>query len=232
MNKLLAIHHPPGGASKRPVGIEVRAVGAGEALPAFDDIGAAGEAARRQLRRHQPVIGRLARVQRLAHRAEHRLQPGRLGAGDPQRRREPFGIQPEQMRARRRGAEAADRGGGVEPQPIVMARRDGAADRGTAVHSPRRTRSAHPRRSIRVPRPAPASAGRIATDGCPGIARFTSSKSSACDAAPFTIAADAGRQPARHDQAPRRPRCRPAPAFPPAGWRPVRRTRRRCAQPT
>ncbi len=44
--------------------------------------------ARRQLRRHQPVIGRLAGVQRLAHRAEHRLQAGRLGARDAQRHRE------------------------------------------------------------------------------------------------------------------------------------------------
>ena len=100
--------------------IEVRAVRAREALAALQYVGAAGEASRRQLGAHHPVVRSLARVQRLAHGAEHRFQPGGLGAGDAQRGGEFIGVQAHQVRAGGGGAEAADRGGGMEAQHVVM----------------------------------------------------------------------------------------------------------------
>ena len=134
--------------------IEVGAVRAGEALGAFDHIGAAGEAALCQSCGEQAVIRRLAGMQRLAHRAEHRLQPRRLGARDAERGGELLRIQSQQMRARRGGAEAAEGAGGVEAKRVVVARARAAGRAGIAVRSRRRMRSARPALNCRAPRPA------------------------------------------------------------------------------
>ena len=180
---------PPRRLGQRIGGIEVGAVRAGEALSAFHHIGARREAALRQSCGEQAVIRRLAGMQRLAHGAEHRLEPRRLGSRDAEGGGEFLRIQAQQMRARRRGAEAAEGAGGVEAERVVVARCEQQAEpalqfiagdeRGQHVlpELPRSSASA-------------SNADSSTTDGWPVIARLTSSKSSACDAAPFTSAAD------------------------------------------
>jgi hypothetical protein len=75
--------------------IEIRTMRAREALRAFQHIGTAIKPALGQPRAQQPVIGRLARMQRLAHGAEHGFQTGRLGAGNAQRHRGLHRVQAE-----------------------------------------------------------------------------------------------------------------------------------------
>ena len=99
---------------------EVRPMGQRETLDAFDDVGAARKAALGEARREQPVLRRLAGVERLAHRAELRFEPGRLRAGDAERHRGRLGIEAEQPGAGCRRTKAPDRAGGVKAE-IVMA---------------------------------------------------------------------------------------------------------------
>ena len=112
---------------ERLLGAEIGAVRQREALLAFDEIGPARKAARREPRRQQAVLRRLAGMERLAHRAELRLQPGGLRAGDAERARGGLGVEAEQAGAGRRGAETADRAGRVKAE-IVMARAHRRAD--------------------------------------------------------------------------------------------------------
>src|SRR5215470_19047976 len=106
---------------------EVWAMREREALHAFDDIGTARKPARREARRQQPILRRLAGVKRLAHRAELRFEPGRLRPGDAERDGGRLGVEAEQLRACRRGPEAADRAGRMEAE-IVMPRPQRRAD--------------------------------------------------------------------------------------------------------
>jgi len=80
----------------------------GKPLDAFEQIGPARKSARREARRQQPVLRRLAGVERLAHCPELRFEPGRLGPGDAERRRRGLSVKPEQPDAGRRRAKAAD----------------------------------------------------------------------------------------------------------------------------
>src|SRR5690242_1464097 len=66
---------------------EIRTMGRREALHAFDDVGAAGKAARGKARRQQPVLRSLAGVEGLAHRPELRFEPSRLRPGNAERSR-------------------------------------------------------------------------------------------------------------------------------------------------
>ena len=99
--------------------VEIRRVRRREALVAFDEVGAAGKAARGEPGGEQPVLRRLAGVERLAHRAELRFEPGRLRAGDAERAAGRLGVEAEQMRAGRRGAERADRAGRVKAARVM-----------------------------------------------------------------------------------------------------------------
>ena len=90
---------------ERRLGVEIGAVRQRETLLAFDEIGAAGKAAGGEPGRQKPVLRRLAGMERLAHRAELRLEPGRLGAGDAERLRRHIGIEAEQPGAGRRRTE-------------------------------------------------------------------------------------------------------------------------------
>src|SRR5690606_71339 len=105
---------------------ELVGLGVGEALGAVEHVLARGEAARREPCRAQPVLGRTSGVQRLAHGAEHRLEPGRRGAGDTERARRRRRIEAEHPRARRRRAEGAERAGGVPAAGIVAVAHGGA----------------------------------------------------------------------------------------------------------
>ncbi len=65
-------------------------------------------------------------MQRLAHGAEHRFQPRRLGRGNAERGRGLFRIEAEQMRAGRGRPEAADRAGGMEAASVVIRQHQGS----------------------------------------------------------------------------------------------------------
>ena len=130
---------PGFGCGERGSGHEIRTVRQCEALDAFDNVGAARKSARGKARREQPVLRRLAGVERLAHRAELRFEPGRLRPGDAECRGGRLGIETEQPGAGRRGAKSADRAGRVKAE-VVMAR--AAAPR----RSGRRSRSRRQRR--------------------------------------------------------------------------------------
>ena len=71
-----------------------------------------GDPGARELRGQDAVVGRLAGLQALGHRAvgeELHVARGE-GAGDPERVRGPLGVEPEEVRGRRRGAEHAAHG--------------------------------------------------------------------------------------------------------------------------
>ena len=106
---------------QRLLRVEIGAMRQREALLAFDEVGATRKAAGRQPRRQQAIVRRLAGVEWLAHRAELRLEPGRLRAGDAERLRRLRGVKAKQVGARRCGAKCTDRAGGVKAE-IVMAR--------------------------------------------------------------------------------------------------------------
>ena len=128
LEQIVAHVQAAGRGLHRQFWIEIGAVRAGEALGAFQHVAPAGEAARREPGRKQAVIGRLAGMERLAHRAEHRFQPRRLGAGDAERNAGGVRVQPHQMRAGGGRAEAADGAGGVKAQTVVMAGFQGDAE--------------------------------------------------------------------------------------------------------
>ena len=110
---------PASGAASAASGDEIRAVRQRETLDAFDNVGAAGKSARGEARRKEPVLRRLAGVERLAHRSELRFEPGRLRPGDAERHGGRLGVETEQPGAGRRGAKGADRAGRVKTE-IVM----------------------------------------------------------------------------------------------------------------
>ncbi len=58
-------------------------------------------------------------MERFAHRAELRLEPGRLGPGDAERPRGGLGVEAEQMRAGRRRAKRADRAGRMKAAAVM-----------------------------------------------------------------------------------------------------------------
>src|SRR5690349_13471932 len=93
--------------AQRRIGVEIRALSLGEALLAFEHVATAGEAARRKRRGNQAILRRLAGMERLAHGAEHRFEPGRLRPGDAERGGGSCRVESEEMGARRRRAEAA-----------------------------------------------------------------------------------------------------------------------------
>ena len=76
---------PALGLGQRGLGREIRAMGQRKTLDTFEDVGATGETADRKARREQPVLRRLAGVERLAHGAELGFEPSRLRAGDAER---------------------------------------------------------------------------------------------------------------------------------------------------
>src|SRR6185437_3396794 len=122
------------------------------------------------------VLRRLAGMERLAHGAEHRFEPGRLRPGNAERGGGGGGIEAEQVGGAGRRTEAAD-GRGVVEASGIMAGRDQRADAAEGLVAG--DEGGHQRRA----------AGITGTVGCPPIVMLTSSKSSACDAAPLTIAA-------------------------------------------
>ena len=127
-------------------------------------------------------------MQRLRVGAEVRARARRARAGDPERAPELAPVETEQEPRRRRGAEHARRRGRV-PAALVVRPAEHLADAAPRPRSPRRTRAGG-RRPTRSPTSAAANAaGRSGTVGCPFIAQLTSSKSSACAAAPFASAA-------------------------------------------
>jgi hypothetical protein len=83
-------------------GREIRAVRQRETLDAFDNVGAARKSARREAGRKEPVLRRLAGVERLAHRPELRFEPGRLRPGDAERHGGRLGIETKEPGAGRR----------------------------------------------------------------------------------------------------------------------------------
>ena len=186
----------------------------GESLAALDDPWIAGEPALGEERRQQPVVRRLPGVKRLRHGAEARLEPGGLGAGEAERVLEALEIEPEQMSARRRGAEGADGSGGMEAGGVVTGVDDRAQaaldldaghDRGQQLAAPDAPRASA----------SASAAGITGTEGCPLIVVWVSSKSSAWDAAPLMSAARSaevrsGSAPSSVDS----PRSRPG-----ASWR-------------
>jgi len=105
---------------QRRLGSDIGAVRQREALLAFDEVGAAGKAARGEARGEQPVLRRLAGVERLAHRAELRFEAGRLRAGDAECPGGRISVEAEQVCTGRRGAQRADRAGRVKAA-VVMA---------------------------------------------------------------------------------------------------------------
>ena len=111
----------------------------GKPLCGFENVGAAAEAARREARRSDTGRGRVARVQRLAHRAELRLQARGLRAGDAERARRRLGIETHQIRRGGRGAEAAERAGRV-PALRVVRTAEIAADDAFGIDAGRKRR--------------------------------------------------------------------------------------------
>ena len=120
---------PLGAGSPKPsLRVEAVTVGLGESLHRLDRARGGGVAPGRQAGRQQAVGGRLAGVERLAHRAEHRLQACRLCGGDAEGRGGGVAVEAEQVRAGRRRAEGARRSRGVEaPQVVLDADRAGDA---------------------------------------------------------------------------------------------------------
>ena len=104
---------------ERLLRMEIGGMGPGKALLAFEKVGPAGKPARRQPRRQEAVLRRLPGVERLAHRAELRFEPGCLGSGDAERLRRGLGVEPHQVRAGRRRAERADRAGRVKAAAVM-----------------------------------------------------------------------------------------------------------------
>src|SRR5271166_4790690 len=115
------------GCSKGSFGREIRPMGRREALDAFNDVRAARKSARGEARREQPVLRRLAGVERLAHRPELRFEPGRLRPRDAERHGGCLGIQTQQPGAGRSGAKGADRARRMKAE-IVMSRLQRRAD--------------------------------------------------------------------------------------------------------
>ena len=107
------------GRRQRRLRRKIRTMGRGETLHAFEKIGAARKPARGKTRREQPILRGFSRVEGLAHRAELRFEPGRLGSGDAQRHRRGLSIEVEQARTRRRRSKAADRRGRVETERVM-----------------------------------------------------------------------------------------------------------------
>jgi len=143
-------------------------VGQGEALLAFDEVGPARKPARGEARRQEPVVRRLPGMEWLAHRAELRFEAGCLGPGNAERLPRHCGVEPEEARAGRRGAENAHRPGGVEAEIVVAGTQRHADAAGGLVAGDKRADDLMPgawRASARARRP-----GRIATEGWPGIA--------------------------------------------------------------
>src|SRR5437870_2809723 len=108
------------GGRQRGCRREIRTVGHREPLDAFDNVGPARKAARGEAGGEEPVLRRLAGVERLAHGSELRFEPGRLGTGYAERRRSCRGIEMEEPGAGRGSTKTADGGGRVETE-IVMA---------------------------------------------------------------------------------------------------------------
>ena len=87
----------------------------------------AGEAARRQERRGQPVLRRASGMKALGHRAEHLAQADRLRRREAERPHHLLLGQPQAAAARRGGAEHA-RGAGDVPAAVVVRGIHGVAD--------------------------------------------------------------------------------------------------------
>ena len=107
--------------------IVVRRLHGGEAARPFDAALAGGEARLRQQRRRVAVLRRAAGMKRLAHRAEHLAQPGRLRGRQADRPHHLLLVKPEQLADRGRRAEHAG-GAGDVPADIVVRGIDRVAD--------------------------------------------------------------------------------------------------------
>ena len=167
----------------------------------------AGEAARRQLGRDDAVFGGAAGVQRLGHRSEVDADTGAHAGGDAERVRQLSAVEAQQLRGARRGAERADRAGGVEAAQVVI-RVDRLGDlaldfeAGEERFEEDAARRAEPLRRARATRRARARSGASAARTCD-----RASSRAACRRSPSR-----GRS--------RRWRARPAPR-----WRPSARGR-------
>ena len=113
--------------AQRRLGVQVVALRGGEALIAFQRIGAGGKALGGQPGGAQAVLRGRAGMQRLAHGAEIGLQPGGLGGGDAEGDGELLVAQAQHAAGRGGGGEGADRAGDVEAL-LVVAGRHQAAD--------------------------------------------------------------------------------------------------------
>ena len=94
------------------LGTEAAAGGAEEAAIGLEAVGRSGEAERRDLRRHDAVFRRAARVERLGHGPEVLAQPARLGGADADRAPHGLARQSQQLRRTRRAP--------IEPQVAVL----------------------------------------------------------------------------------------------------------------
>ena len=164
---------PAGRLLHRRLGRKIGTMRRGKALDAFDEIGPARKPTCRQSRRQQPVLRRLAGVKRLAHCPELRFEPGRLGPGDAECRRGLFGVESEQPGAGRRRAKAADRRGRVKAEIVMPGLQRHADPAGGLVAGDKRGQTSRP--ELPFSSASASNPGRIATEGCPGIAMLTSS---------------------------------------------------------
>src|SRR6516162_7485663 len=105
---------------------EIRAMGRREALYAFDDVAAAGKAARGEARRQQPVLRGLTGVEGLAHRPELRFEPRRLRPGNAERSRRRDRLQAQKPSASSGSAETSQCPGRMKAK-IVVAGPEGRA---------------------------------------------------------------------------------------------------------
>lgn len=90
-----------------------------EPLWTFNRIGTAGKPTRGQLGGLQTIGAGASGMQGLAHRAEHRFQPGCHGAGDAKCGGSVVGVELHQARAGCGGAERAERGRGVKAPGVL-----------------------------------------------------------------------------------------------------------------
>ena len=112
--------------AQRRLGVEVIALRGGEALVAFQRIGAGGKALGGEPGGAQAVLRGGAGMQWLAHGAEVGLQAGRLGGGDAEGDGELLVAQAQHAAGRGGGREGADRAGDVEALLIVAGRHQAA----------------------------------------------------------------------------------------------------------
>ena len=105
--------------ANQPLGLEAAAEHAEEAPRRLQRIVPGREAARREVDRHDAVLGGAPGVERLGHGAEPEPDPRREARRDAERHGEFVRLQPGQPGGRRAGPERADRRGRVEPFPVV-----------------------------------------------------------------------------------------------------------------